>query len=307
MNSNGIYPLEFTARFGYPTISIQHEGLLTPMGEMSIKLAEGSITRLRARTGFQVGVRIVVPPFPFNDIETFESSSKDAVILFKNPSREGFHIEDVRTRERRVDRHRHIGRRAHRVRHRIVHETGAAAGVQPGAQRDDPQHVLPRGHRRPVARGGQRPVAQLGVLEGAAPRETISARIDPRPPPSRGPQHDDIHEARRSTKIAGSEPAGSIYKALIERLKTIGPYKVEPKATSLHIVHGRAFLGVHYRKDGLLLNIVLDRPLEDRASKGLGTGVAQPLPQRGSWWRRRPSSISSLMGWVKEAHRLTAT
>ena len=96
VNNNGIYPLEFTARFGYPTISIQQEGLLTPMGEMFFKLAEGSLTRLRARTGFQVGVRIVVPPFPFNDIETFESSSKDAVILFKNPSREGFHVEDVK-------------------------------------------------------------------------------------------------------------------------------------------------------------------------------------------------------------------
>ncbi len=34
VNSNGIYPLEFTARFGYPTISIQQEGLLTPMGEL---------------------------------------------------------------------------------------------------------------------------------------------------------------------------------------------------------------------------------------------------------------------------------
>ena len=41
------------------------------------------MTRFRARSGFQVGVRIVVPPFPFNDPETFESSSKDAVILFK--------------------------------------------------------------------------------------------------------------------------------------------------------------------------------------------------------------------------------
>jgi phosphoribosylamine--glycine ligase len=97
VNSNGIYPLEFTARFGYPTISIQQEGLLTPIGELLYKLAEGTITRLRARSGFQVGVRIVVPPFPFKDKETFESSSKDAVILFKNPSREGFHIEDVRT------------------------------------------------------------------------------------------------------------------------------------------------------------------------------------------------------------------
>jgi phosphoribosylamine--glycine ligase len=97
VNNNGIYPLEFTARFGYPTISIQQEGLLTPMGELFLKLAEGSIDRLRARSGFQVGVRIVVPPFPFNDPETFESNSKDAVILFKTPSREGFHIEDVKT------------------------------------------------------------------------------------------------------------------------------------------------------------------------------------------------------------------
>jgi phosphoribosylamine--glycine ligase len=37
-----------------------------------------------------------VPPFPFNDPETFESSSKDAVILFKTPNREGLHIEDVK-------------------------------------------------------------------------------------------------------------------------------------------------------------------------------------------------------------------
>src|SRR6185503_4342887 len=88
---------EFTARFGYPTISIQQEGLLTPLGELFQKLAEGSISRLRARSGFQVGVRVVVPPFPFNAPETFESSSRDAVILFKTPSRDGVHIEDVKT------------------------------------------------------------------------------------------------------------------------------------------------------------------------------------------------------------------
>jgi phosphoribosylamine--glycine ligase len=97
VNNNGIYPLEFTSRFGYPLISIQQEGLLTPMGELLRGLADGSLTRLRARSGFQIGVRIVVPPFPFNDPETFESTSKDSVILFKTPSREGIHIEDVKT------------------------------------------------------------------------------------------------------------------------------------------------------------------------------------------------------------------
>src|SRR5215475_15947970 len=97
VNANGIYPLEFTSRFGYPTISIQQEGLLTPIGELFFKLAEGTLTRVRTRSGFQIGVRIVVPPFPFNDKQTFESTSKDAVILFKTASREGYHIEDVRT------------------------------------------------------------------------------------------------------------------------------------------------------------------------------------------------------------------
>jgi hypothetical protein len=107
-------------------------------------------------------------------------------------------------------------------------------------------------------------------------------------------------------KIAGSEPAGSIYKALIERLKTIGPYKVEPKATSLHIVHGRAFLGVHYRKDGLLLNIVLDRPLKTARLK------ASEQVSRSRYHNEilvaTPTELDlELMGWVKEAHRLTAT
>jgi phosphoribosylamine---glycine ligase len=97
VNSNGIYPLEFTARFGYPTICIQQEAMITPIGELLDKMAEGTITRFKGRAGFQVGVRVVVPPFPFKDRETFESNSKDAVIIFKRPNRDGLHIEDVKT------------------------------------------------------------------------------------------------------------------------------------------------------------------------------------------------------------------
>jgi phosphoribosylamine--glycine ligase len=96
VNNNGIYPLEFTSRFGYPTISIQQESMITPIGEFFYRLAEGTISRFKVRSGFQVGVRIVVPPFPFTDNETFESNSKDAVVIFKKPNRDGVHIEDVR-------------------------------------------------------------------------------------------------------------------------------------------------------------------------------------------------------------------
>jgi phosphoribosylamine--glycine ligase len=96
VNGNGIYPLEFTSRFGYPGISIQQEGLLTPMGEILEKVASGTLTRLRARSGFQIGVRVVVPPFPYHDLETFDRTSRDAVILFRSGNREGIHIEEVK-------------------------------------------------------------------------------------------------------------------------------------------------------------------------------------------------------------------
>jgi phosphoribosylamine--glycine ligase len=96
VNGQGIYPLEFTARFGYPTISIQNEGFITPMGEFLHGMATQQKLELRTRRGFQMGVRIVVPPFPFDDDHTFEVNSKDRVIIFKKPSLDGIHIEDVR-------------------------------------------------------------------------------------------------------------------------------------------------------------------------------------------------------------------
>jgi len=48
------------------------------------------------KSGFQIGVRIVVPPFPFDDTDTFESFSKNAAIVFKKPPADEFHIEDVK-------------------------------------------------------------------------------------------------------------------------------------------------------------------------------------------------------------------
>ena len=96
VNANGIYPLEFTARFGYPTIFIQQEGINMPMGEFLYGLASGSMTEFKARKGFQIGVRIVVPPYPFDDQDTFERYSNNAAILFKKPAYDGIHIEDVK-------------------------------------------------------------------------------------------------------------------------------------------------------------------------------------------------------------------
>jgi phosphoribosylamine---glycine ligase len=96
VNGNGIYPLEFTSRFGYPTISIQGDGMLNPIGDFFYQLAKGEKTNLKVKSGFQVGARIVTPPFPYKDAKTFEAFSKDAAIVFKKPPTEGIHIEDVK-------------------------------------------------------------------------------------------------------------------------------------------------------------------------------------------------------------------
>jgi phosphoribosylamine--glycine ligase len=96
VNGQGIYPLEFTARFGYPTIMIQQEGMLTPIGEFLYELADGALTRFKVRSGFQVGVRICVSPFPFDDEATFNAVSRNAAIVFRKGVPEEVHIEDVK-------------------------------------------------------------------------------------------------------------------------------------------------------------------------------------------------------------------
>ena len=96
VNGQGIYPLEFTSRFGYPTIMIQQEGMLTPIGEFFAELAAGTLTKFKVKSGFQIGVRVVVSPFPFDDEATFYSVSKNAAILFKKGIPEEVHIEDVK-------------------------------------------------------------------------------------------------------------------------------------------------------------------------------------------------------------------
>src|SRR3989344_80410 len=95
VNGKGIYPLEFTSRFGYPTISIQMEGILTPISEFLYRLARGEIFELKTKKGFQIGVVVAVPPFPFSD-PTTNATYKDSSILFKKPNTEGIHIGDVK-------------------------------------------------------------------------------------------------------------------------------------------------------------------------------------------------------------------
>jgi len=96
VNSSGIFPLEFTPRFGYPTVVLQQEGMNTPTGEFFYALAHGEDPELRVHQGYQVGVRIVLPPFPFDDPPIYDENSRNAAVVFDTPSRDGIHIEDAK-------------------------------------------------------------------------------------------------------------------------------------------------------------------------------------------------------------------
>ena len=96
VNGQGIYPLEFTSRFGYPIFLIQCDSLNMPLGEFLHNLASGSDFDLKVRKGFDVGVRLLVPPYPYGDKKTFDTYSKNAFVVFKKPNYEGVHLHFVK-------------------------------------------------------------------------------------------------------------------------------------------------------------------------------------------------------------------
>lgn len=107
------------------------------------------------------------------------------------------------------------------------------------------------------------------------------------------------------SKIKANSVSSEIYDELLTRLGAFAQFEVENKKTSLHIVHGRAFLGVHPRKDGLLLNIVTAEPLTSPRIK---------KSERVSANRCHNEVIvtsvqdldKELMAWIELAYALTA-
>lgn len=96
VNSRGIYPLEWTSRFGYPHLSIMMEGVLSEWGTFLYGIAKKERPELRTKRAFEVGIVIAVPPFPFHDPEAFKRYSQDASIIFKKQNMDGIHIGDVK-------------------------------------------------------------------------------------------------------------------------------------------------------------------------------------------------------------------
>jgi hypothetical protein len=107
------------------------------------------------------------------------------------------------------------------------------------------------------------------------------------------------------SKIKANQVSTAIYDELLTRLGAFAHFDIENKKTSLHVVHGRAFLGVHPRQDGLLLNIVTTTPI---------TSARIKKTERVSANRYHNEIIvtsvqdldTELLAWIEQAYALTA-
>jgi hypothetical protein len=91
----------------------------------------------------------------------------------------------------------------------------------------------------------------------------------------------------------------------MDRISTLGECELQENTASLHLVHGRAFLGIHPRRGGILINIVLARQLESPQGAPRRSRIRQPVAQRDH--PGRPQEIDAeLFTWIREGHTFTA-
>lgn len=67
VNDDGVWPIEFTCRFGYPGFAILDELHLESWDEIFRRLIDGDTRPITTRDGYAVGVVMTVPPFPYPD------------------------------------------------------------------------------------------------------------------------------------------------------------------------------------------------------------------------------------------------
>jgi phosphoribosylamine---glycine ligase len=72
VNGDGVWPLEFTCRFGYPGYAILDPLQRTRWAELFRAMVDRHVSRLETEPGFCVGIVITTPPFPYSREQVFE-------------------------------------------------------------------------------------------------------------------------------------------------------------------------------------------------------------------------------------------
>ncbi|HLC59491.1 MAG TPA: hypothetical protein VJH34_03125 [archaeon] len=97
VNEDGIWPLEFTSRFGYPLIHLILEAIRghTRFTDLMVGLVDKTMDFIEADDGYQIGVVVCVPTYPYED--GYERYGKELpVIIMDDSVNDFFHIGDLK-------------------------------------------------------------------------------------------------------------------------------------------------------------------------------------------------------------------
>ena len=104
VNEAGIWPLEFTSRFGYPGSAILGTLQSESWDVLFARMLSRESLRFTTHLGFAVGVVLTVPPFPYD--ETVPPSPRGLPILFRGSlspeEQNNLHFSEVAMKEERL-------------------------------------------------------------------------------------------------------------------------------------------------------------------------------------------------------------
>ena len=103
--------------------------------------------------------------------------------------------------------------------------------------------------------------------------------------------------------VGKDEIVFAIYVRLLAALQQIGPFEVEPKKTSIHLVHAVGFAGVHPRKSYVILNLRTDHRIDsERIAK---TEQVSKNRYHCEVKLTAPEDIDDeLLSWLRQAYTL---
>lgn len=111
INGDKAYPLEFTARFGWPSTHLHEEIHISPWGEFLKAVADGQPYDLKYKKGYGIVALVATPPFPyaFHSRKFYPEGMK--IFFKKKPTKEElqhFHWEEVCKKKRSGEEEFHI-------------------------------------------------------------------------------------------------------------------------------------------------------------------------------------------------------
>ncbi len=96
VNTDGIWPLEFTCRFGYPGFAVLEPLQMTRWGRLFGGLIRGDLDQLEVRPGYSVGIVLTTPPFPYTRKQVEEPVGLPVILTgHASPDNEDLHFGEV--------------------------------------------------------------------------------------------------------------------------------------------------------------------------------------------------------------------